>query len=109
MRVPVYLDYLMANQLIAAADQRQQVLEAHATRILEQGGDVPESLSRAIVDCIAGELAIRMAFDVHRDIVADPDTAEVPLAITVLSRDDEGFEAIVNYTSRMDEYQTRGA
>jgi len=29
--------------------------------------------------------------------------------VTVLSRDDEGFEAIATYTSRMDEYQTRGA
>jgi L-aminopeptidase/D-esterase-like protein len=85
MRVPVYLDYLMANQLIAAADQRQQVLEAHATRIVEQGGDIPDSLSRAIVDCIAGELALRAAFDVQRDIVAEaPEMhGDIPLALHI--------------------------
>lgn len=85
MRIPVYLDYLMANQLIAAADQRQQVLEAHARRIVEQGGDIPETLSRSIVDTIAGELALRMAFDVVRDVAAEaPEMhGDIPLALHI--------------------------
>ena len=29
--------------------------------------------------------------------------------VEVISRDDEGFEAIVNYSSKLDEYQSRGA
>ena len=85
MRVPVYLDYLMANQLIAAADQRQQVLEAHARRIVEQGGDIPEALTHSIVETIAGELALRAAFDTIRDVAAEgPEMhGDIPLALHI--------------------------
>lgn len=85
MRIPVHLDYLMANQLIAAADTREKVLAAHAQSIKDAGGEIPEELNRAIVDTIAAEFALRAAFDTMRDDLGEaPEMyGDVPLALHI--------------------------
>jgi hypothetical protein len=57
--------------------------------------------------------ATRLYVEAERlvDAVMAPEVHPTPVAVvvSVLSRDDDGFDAIVNYVSRWDEYQTRGA
>ena len=59
-RVPIMLDFMQANQLLAACDQREEVLRAH----LEHTRD--EVVEIALVETIAAELANRTAFRLCR-------------------------------------------
>lgn len=84
-RIAVHLDYLQAIQIIAALEQRREILRSHIETI-----DVPEPvLSRALVDAIAAEFAIRAAFGVTKLSQDDIDSLvavtddEIPLALAI--------------------------
>jgi hypothetical protein len=54
-KIPVYFDFLMANQAIAA-------LETRAERLAETSPPGDRVVARAVADCVAAEFALRAAF-----------------------------------------------
>ena len=55
MKQPVFIDFLQANQIVAALDTRAEYLALHSA---------PDDnvTARAVADCISAEYAIRAAF-----------------------------------------------
>lgn len=107
---PVALDFLQANEIIAALEQRRRTLEGHV-----QNGVHDDVLARAIRRTQAAEDAVRAAFRLptedELDALHEATLREMeelreagddsPLAAFPLS--------LVAYADRGDEYRTRGA
>ena len=87
MKHPVYLDYLQANQIIAALEAREDMLALFPT---------PDPIvARAMADCISAEFAIRAAFDVQTEAQMDA-AHEAGLAEMVELKDAEFSEGLAD-------------